>query len=99
MVFIFILQCALSENAYDNQFLISSDNVQTVILYLSIFKIYTCFHNSNSRLNFSLIFSIGTYYLLLLLYTFKIKMYEPTLKNLTNVDYGKPPDCQNQVSY
>jgi hypothetical protein len=26
-------------------------------------------------------------------------MYEPTLKNLTNVDYGKPPDSQNQVSY
>lgn len=26
-------------------------------------------------------------------------MYEPTLNNLTNVDYGKPPDSQNQVSY
>ncbi|XP_060854584.1 DNA-directed RNA polymerase I subunit RPA2 [Rhopalosiphum padi] len=24
-------------------------------------------------------------------------MYEPTLKNLTNVDYGKPPDSQNQI--
>lgn len=26
-------------------------------------------------------------------------MYEPTLKNLTDLDYGKPPKHQNQVSY
>lgn len=26
-------------------------------------------------------------------------MYEPTLKNLTNLDYGKPPNNQNEVSF
>jgi len=26
-------------------------------------------------------------------------MYEPTLKNLTNPDYGKPPDKQNSVNF
>jgi hypothetical protein len=26
-------------------------------------------------------------------------MYEPTLKNLTNLNYGKPPESHNEVCY
>lgn len=40
---------------------------------------------------------ISNYQVVLHVHIFK--MYEPTLKNLTNLDYGKPPKYQNQVSY